>query len=311
MTASVPYPRKRIAVVGSGALGLFYGAMLQRAGQDLHFLLRRDLRAITATGLQVRSIDGDFHLPKVAGYASSREIGVVDLVLVGLKTFANPALVKLVAPLVGPATAILTLQNGLGNEELLAEAFGIDAVLGGIAFLCANRGEPGTVLHLGEGRIRLGEAGGGLSARARELAGMFSQAGVPCDAVADLQRARWEKLVWNIPFNGLCALTGKDVTELLAHPPSARLVENIMNEVVTGANRQKLSEPLDGAQFIPKMLAMTRQMDHYRPSMMLDRLEGRPLELEAIYAIPLQRAKDRGVELPLIEMLYSLLDLGE
>jgi 2-dehydropantoate 2-reductase len=311
MAASVPNPRKRIAVVGSGALGLFYGAMLQRAGQDLHFLLRRDLRAITANGLQVRSIDGDFHLPRVAGYASSREVGVVDLVLVGLKTFANPALVELVAPLVGPATAILTLQNGLGNEELLAEAFGIDAVLGGIAFLCANRGEPGTVLHLGEGRIRLGEAGGGLSARARELAEMFSQAGIPCNAVVDLQRARWEKLVWNIPFNGLCALTGKDVTELLAHPPSARLVENIMNEVVTGANRQKLSEPLEGAKFIPKMLAMTRQMDHYRPSMMLDRLEGRPLELDAIYAIPLQRAKDRGVELPLIEMLYSLLDLGE
>jgi len=311
MAASVPYPRKRIAVVGSGALGLFYGAMLQRAGQDLHFLLRRDLRAITANGLQVRSIDGDFHLPRVAGYASSREVGVVDLVLVGLKTFANPALVELVAPLVGPATAILTLQNGLGNEELLAEAFGIDAVLGGIAFLCANRGEPGTVLHLGEGRIRLGEAGGGLSARARELAEMFSQAGIPCNAVVDLQRARWEKLVWNIPFNGLCALTGKDVTELLAHPPSARLVENIMNEVVTGANRQKLSEPLDGAPFISKMLAMTRQMDHYRPSMLLDRLEGRPLELEAIYAIPLQRAKARGVELPLIEMLYSLLDLDE
>ena len=311
MAASDLTPRNRVAVVGSGALGLFYGAMLQRAGQDLHFLLRRDLQAITAAGLQVRSIDGDFHLPEVAGYADTREIGVVDLVLVGLKTFANPALVDLVAPLVGPSTAILTLQNGLGNEELLAEAFGVDAVLGGIAFLCANRGAPGTVLHLGEGRIRLGEAGGGLSARARELAGLFSQAGVPCDAVADLQRARWEKLVWNIPFNGLCALTGKDVTELLAHPPSARLVKDIMDEVVAGANRQNLNAPLDGARLIANMLAMTRQMDHYRPSMMLDRLEGRPLELEAIYAIPLQRAKTRGASLPKVEMLHALLELGE
>ncbi|HKI52300.1 MAG TPA: 2-dehydropantoate 2-reductase, partial [Geothermobacteraceae bacterium] len=252
----------RIAVVGAGALGLYYGAMLQRAGHEVRFLLRRDLQAIGRSGLQVRSIDGDFHLPRVAGYATSHAIGSVDLVLVGLKTFANQTMVDLVAPLVDSTTAILTLQNGLGNEELLADAFGVDAVLGGIAFLCANRGEPGTVLHLGEGRIRLGEAKGELSERAATLARLFSLAGVPCEAVADLQRARWEKLVWNIPFNGLCALTGKDVTELLAHPPCARLVEKIMREVVTAANYQDLSEPLDGAHFIPKMLAMTAQMDH-------------------------------------------------
>lgn len=311
MVASDSTRFSRIAVVGAGALGLYYGAMLQRAGHEVRFLLRRDLQEIGRSGLQVRSINGDFHLPWVAGYATSHAIGSVDLVLVGLKTFANQAMVDLVAPLVDSTTAILTLQNGLGNEELLADAFGVDSVLGGIAFLCANRGEPGTVLHLGEGRIRLGEAKGGLSERATALARLFSLAGVPCEAVADLQRARWEKLIWNIPFNGLCALTGKNVTELLAHPPCARLVENIMREVVTAANSQDLSEPLDGARFIPKMLAMTAQMDHYRPSMMLDRLEGRPLELEAIYAFPLRRAQDKGIELPLIEMLYSLLDLGE
>jgi 2-dehydropantoate 2-reductase len=311
MTATNQIPRLKVAVVGAGALGLYYGAMLQRAGQPVHFLLRRDLQAITASGLQVRSINGDFYLDQVAGYASSQEIGPVDLVLVGLKTFANRVLVDLVKPLMGPTTAILTLQNGLGNEELLVAAFGPKTVLGGIAFLCANRGEPGTVLHLGEGRIRLGEAAGGLSARADELAGLFRQAGVPCEAVADLQRARWEKLVWNIPFNGLCALTGKDVTALLNHAPSAELVEKIMGEVVVAANRQPLSEPLDGARFVPKMLNMTRQMDHYRPSMLLDRLEGRQLELEAIYAIPLLRARAAGVATPLIEMLYTLLDLGE
>lgn len=300
-----------IAVVGAGALGLYYGAMLQRSGHRVHFLLRRDLPAITANGLQVRSIHGDFHLPEVHGYASSRDIGKVDLVLIGLKTFANPVMPDLVAPLVGPATAILTLQNGLGNEEWLADSFGASAVLGGIAFLCANRGTPGTVHHLGEGRIRLGEFSGGRSARAEQLAELFCRAGVPCEAVADLQRARWEKLVWNIPFNGLCALSGKDVTRLLAHRDAARLVEGMMREVVFAANRQALTEPLDAARIIPKMLAMTRAMDHYRPSMMLDRLEGRPLELEAIYAIPLQRARQQGVAAPLIEMLLTLLELGE
>lgn len=300
-----------VAVVGAGALGLYYGGMLQRAGIDTRFLLRRDYAAISSQGLQVHSIAGDFHLSPVRAYKSSRAIGPVDLVLVGLKTFANHALVELITPLLGPDTLILTLQNGLGNEELLATAFGPERILGGVAYLCSNRGEPGHVHHLGEGRIRLGELAPGMSSKAGELAEIFSAAGIPCQAVTDLRRIRWEKLVWNIPFNGLCALTGKDVNELLAHPPSRQLVEELMWEVVNAANQQVLQEEIKGEEFIARMLTMTDQMDHYRPSMMIDRLEGRPLELEAIYAIPLQLATTAGQPMPQVAMLYSLLDLGE
>ncbi|BCR06972.1 2-dehydropantoate 2-reductase [Desulfuromonas versatilis] len=300
----------KIGVIGSGALGLYYGAMLQRGGQDVRFLLRRDFAAVRAHGLRVQSVDGDFHLESVAGAREASELGEVDLVLVGLKTFANHRLVELVRPLVGENTAILTLQNGLGNEQLLAGAFGAQRVLGGIAFLCANRGKPGTVLHLGQGNIRLGEFAGGLSPRAEAIAEMFRACGVGCEAVADLLRARWEKLVWNVPFNGLCALTGKDVTELLEHPPTRQQVCALMLEVVAGANAQGLSSPVP-AEFVERMLSFTDGMDHYRPSMMIDRLEGRPLELEAIYGIPLQQAAARGVEMVRVRMLHALLALGE
>ncbi|RME60086.1 MAG: 2-dehydropantoate 2-reductase, partial [Caldilineae bacterium] len=145
----------------------------------------------------------------------------------------------------------------------------------------------------------------------RRLADLFCAAGVPCEAVEDLAKIRWEKLVWNIPFNGLCALTGRDVTELLAHAPSAELVREMMEEVVAAANAQNLSRPLDGGAFIDRMLQMTAAMDHYRPSMMIDRLEGRPLELESIYAIPLERARAAGRPMLRVDMLYRLLDLGE
>jgi len=300
----------KIAVVGAGALGLYYGAMLQRAGHDLHFLLRRDFEALTGGGLQVRSINGDFRLARISGYRDPAEIGPVDLVLIGLKTFANQALAELCRPLLGAQTRLLTLQNGLGNEELLATEFGAGRVLGGIAFLCSNRGAPGEVLHLGEGRIRLGEFAGGLSPFAEQLAANFTAAGVPCQAVADLQKARWEKLVWNIPFNGLCALTGRDVTELLTHPPSFLQTRQIMLEVVAAANAQGLSAPIEES-FVEKMLEMTLKMDHYRPSMMIDREEGRQLELAAIYAIPLQRARRHHVATPRIDLLHALLDLGE
>lgn len=300
-----------IGVIGAGALGLYYGAMLQRAGHQVSFLLRSDYQAIQENGLQIHSINGNFSLPEVAGFRSAEKIGTVDLVLIGLKTFANQHLIELVRPLVGEQTAILTLQNGMGNEELLAEAFPAEQILGGIAFLCSNRGEPGHVHHLGEGRIRLGEFTGGRSPRSQELAEMFIQAGVPCEAVADLRKARWEKLIWNIPFNGLCALTDKNVNQLLAHDPSKNLVRQIMTEVVAAANAQQLTQPIKGEPFIERMIQVTEQMDNYCPSMMIDRQEGRPLELETIYAIPLKLAEEAGVAMPCTEMLYGLLDLGE
>ncbi len=300
----------RIGIVGAGALGLYYGAMLQRSGQDVRFLLRSDYRAIRDNGLQVRSVDGDFHLEKVQGFRRPEDIGPVDLVMVGLKTFANHRLVELVRPLLGDRTAILTLQNGLGNEELLAAALGAERVLGGIAFLCANRGEPGTLLHLGQGHIRLGELVGGPSERAEAIAARFRSSGIQCEAVADLRRARWEKLVWNIPFNGLCALTGRDVTDLLAGLPGRQQVRYLMEEVVMAANAQGLSEKIP-RDFIDRMIEFTDGMDHYRPSMMIDRLEGRPLELEAIYGIPLKMAAEKGLDMARVGMLYALLAAGE
>jgi len=301
----------KIAIIGSGALGLYYGAMLQRAGQDVHYLMRRDYEAAGRCGLEIRSARGDFRLPKVQAHRDSESIGAADLVLVGLKTFSNALMVELCRPVIGEHTAILSLQNGLGNEELLAEAFGPEKVLGGVAFLCSNRGEPGVVLHLGEGAIRLGEYQGPLRERTKQIAGIFKDAGVPCEAVSDLRRTRWEKLVWNIPFNGLCALTGKTVTELLRHSPTRRLVQDIMAEVIAAFNALGPQSPMESEGFIDKMIRASEQMVDYRPSMMIDRQEGRPLELEAIYGIPLQKAQEAGADMIRVRMLHSLLELGE
>ena len=299
----------RIAVVGSGALGLYYGALLQRADNDVRFLMRRDLDAVTRGGLTVTSPNGDFRLDRVQGFARPEEMGEVDLVLVGLKTFDNGRLVELCRPLMRGGAAVLTLQNGLGNEELLAEAFGSERVLGGVAFLGANRGEPGTVHHLGKGHIRLGEHRGGLSARATELAALFGAAGVRCEAVPDLARARWEKLVWNIPFNGLCALTGQTTDRFLAHAPSRKEVIALMHEVIAGANAQGLSEPIDRDRCVEEMMEQTVGLGAYRPSMMIDRQAGRTLELGTIYEVPLERAGARGVEMVRVRMLWALLSI--
>ncbi|PLX83381.1 MAG: 2-dehydropantoate 2-reductase [Desulfuromonas sp.] len=301
----------RIAIIGAGALGLYYGAMLQRAGNEVQFLLRRDFEAVCSRGLTVTSPKGDFHLARVLGFRNPDEMGPADLVLVGLKTIDNERLAELVRPLMQKNTAVLTLQNGLGNEELLAEAFGPERVLGGVAFLCSNRGAPGTVHHLGEGAVRLGEFSGKFSARAEGLAATFSAAGIPCQSVPDLVKARWEKLVWNIPFNGLCALTGKTTSDLLASPAVREQALALMGEVVEAANAQGLSNPIDGNAFCARMMGLTEGMDRYRPSMMIDRQEGRPLELEAIFGTPLRRAAEKGVEMTRVRLLEALLKLGE
>jgi 2-dehydropantoate 2-reductase len=297
----------KIAIVGAGALGLYYGALLQKSGEDVHFLLRRDYDAITCHGLKVFSINGDFTLPYVQCYQTSEEIGPVDLVLIGLKTFANNHYSKLVGPLVGENTQILTLQNGLGNEEALAELFGKEKIIGGVAFLCSNRGEPGEVHHLSAGRIVLGEYQHCNRERLDHLATTFTNAGVECRATDDLKRSRWEKLVWNIPFNGLCALLQQPVNILLAKDASRRLVREIMLEVITAANVQGLTKPIPEA-YADSMLTFTDNMGEYRPSMLIDRTEGRLLEITAIFRSPLKCGHDKGINMPRVEMLATLLE---
>lgn len=302
----------KIGVIGAGAIGLYFGARLQQAGHEVSFLLRRDYDAIRRNGLTVHSVNGGFHLPQVHGVQRPEEIGPVDLVLVAVKTFDNERLAELVGPLLQQGTAVLTLQNGLGNEELLAELFGAERVLGGVAIIGANRGEPGVVHHLALGSIRIGEYTGGLSERTAQLATLFNAAGIPCEAAADLRQVRWEKLIWNIPFNGLCTLLQQTPGRLLAHPPSRTLVAEIMTEVIHGANAQGLLEPIPVAEMVATQLEKTGQHTaNYRPSTMIDRIEGRPLELESIFLIPLQHAARQGVQMVRVGMLYALLDLGE
>lgn len=297
----------RIAVVGAGALGLYYGAMLQRSGEDVHFLLRRDYEAITREGLRVFSVAGDFTLPRVRGYRAPEEIGPVDLVLVGLKTFANDRFAALLGPLLGERTQILTLQNGLGNEEALSELFGAERVLGGVAFLCSNRGAPGEVHHLGAGRIVLGEYLPRDRERLDRLVAMFGTAGVECRATDDLKRSRWEKLVWNIPFNGLCAILQQPVDRLLSKEASRALVRGIMEEVIAAANAQELTRSIP-AGYADSMLEFSDGMGTYRPSMQIDREEGRQLEIAAIFRTPLAYGWRRGISMPRVEMLATLLE---
>ncbi len=297
----------KIGVIGAGAVGLFFGSLLQRNGQDMHYLLRSDYDAISNNGLNVYSINGDFHLENLNVYRKASAIGEVDLVMVALKTVSNHNMVDLVKPLVGPNTLILTLQNGIGNEEILAEAFGSDNILGGITYLGAARKEPGSVYHTNMGKIDLGEFDRPPSERCETLATMFSEAGIPCKVINDLRRKRWEKLCWNIPFNGLAALLNQDTAQLLADAGMKELIYKLIVEITTAANAQDILKPLDGDSFANNLIGYTEKLTPYRPSMLVDRDAGRAMETESILGVPLQQGRDKGIEMVHVDMLYRLL----
>ena len=309
---SAPFPaRPRIAIVGSGAVGCYYGGRLAQHGHEVHFLLRSDYDAVKKSGLQVRSCDGDFHLPRVSCHRSTADIGPCDLVIVAMKTTANQALPGLLPPLLASDTLILTLQNGLGSDDFLAECFGSERVLGGLCFVCINRIAPGVIEHFAQGHISLGEHSGPPQPRTLALAEMLRTSGISCGVEANLLTARWKKLVWNIPFNGLSIAAGsKDTAAILADPTLEQRVRDLMREIIGTAGRLGHPIPLS---LIDSMIERTRTMSGYKPSSLVDFLAGREVELDTIWGEPLHRAKIAGIAMSKLEALYGELRerLGE
>lgn len=313
----------KIAVVGCGALGSYYGAKLARAGQEVHFLLRSDYDAVRRRGVFIQSPDGDFNVrPHCA--RKPEEIGPSDLVVIGLKTTANSAFPELLPPLIGKHTAILTLQNGLGNEEQLARLFPPQQILGGLCFVCLNRTEPGVIRHMDHGMIVLGEFQRWPEPRTHDIASMFRHAGVVCKVTDNLAQAHWEKLVWNVPFNGLgvasaagleamtaagesSGLPGPCLTteKLLADPRWETLVRELMLEVIRAANALGYPVPETVAA---RQIERTRTMGAYKASTLVDFERGQPLELESLFLEPLRQAKAAGVAAPRLERLAAVLE---
>lgn len=294
---------ERIAIVGSGAIGLYYGGRLAQAGEDVRFLMRSDFDAVAAGGLTVESVHGDFDLPRVRAFRRAEEMGPVDLVVVSWKATANHLLEATLPPLLHEGTRVLTLQNGLGNCEAIAAIVRPERVLGALCFVCINRIAPGQVRHSAGGRMVIGEWRNGGEGWAEETARRFKAAGIPAEAVAHLERSQWEKLVWNVPFNGLSVARGGVTTDvLLATRETEEEIRGLMAEVIAAA--RALGLDLDEG-LIDFNVERTRPMGPYRTSSMIDYVEGREVEVGPIWEEPLRRAREAGVAMPRLERLLD------
>jgi 2-dehydropantoate 2-reductase len=304
MAAMNRTPLGKIAVVGSGAVGGYYGGMLAHGGHDVHFLMRSDLAAVRARGLTIHTKGAEVRLPHVQCTGTTEEIAAADLVLIALKATANADLERLLPPLIGPATALLTLQNGLGNEEFLAARWGAGRVMGALCFVCINRTEPGVIRHLDHGSISIGEFGRPASERVRAIAEAFAAVGVESHPVDDLAGERWRKLLWNVPFNGLSIAAQANVAQVLADDGLRTLARELMREVLDAARRLGHEIPDSYADW---QIERSYSMGTYRPSSMIDYEEQRPVEVGAIWGEPLRQGTAAGAAMPRLEMLHRLI----
>ncbi|NJK37012.1 MAG: putative 2-dehydropantoate 2-reductase [Oscillatoriales cyanobacterium RM2_1_1] len=302
-------PTRSYAIVGTGAIGGFYGAKLQRGRFAVHFLLHRDYEYVCRQGLKVESPDGDLSLLEVQAYARAQDMPICDVVIIALKTTYNFQLREILPHIVGPETVILVLQNGLGTEAEIAEMVGDQAIVGGLCFICSNKVGPGHIQHLDYGAVTLAEylpdyQRAGQTQRLEKIAEDFKQADIPIELSPDLLLARWKKLVWNIPYNGLSVILNARTDEIMSHSATRLVVEEIMQEVLQGA--KACDRPIS-PEFIRTMLDHTENMKPYLTSMKLDYERKQPLELEAIFGNPLRRAAMAGIKLSRIEILYRQL----
>ncbi|HEY9155930.1 MAG TPA: 2-dehydropantoate 2-reductase, partial [Opitutaceae bacterium] len=274
----------KIAILGSGAIGSYYGARLAKAGADVRFLARSDAAVLNEQGIEVQLPDQRLIVHPVNATADPREIGPCDLAIIALKATGNAALANLIPPLLHQHTALLTLENGLGSDELLAAQFGSERVIGGLCFIAASRTSPGKISCVHPGSISLAEFGRPISARVQELVNRFKSAGVNCQASDDLAALRWRKLVWNIPFNGLSiAAGGVTVDRILADPALLTETRTLMAEVIAAAGKLGYSLP---ESMIDQQISVTYPMGPYKPSSLIDFLAGREVEVEAIWGEP-------------------------
>ena len=301
----------RIAVIGAGAVGSYYGGRLAEAGHDVTFLMRRDYDAVKENGLKFTSPQGDFTLSHPQIVRESKDIGPVEWVICSLKSTSIDDAQELVQPCVDKNTRIIVLMNGLGLEDHFAEWFGPQRIFGGMAFTGINRGEPGVVHHIHYGSITLGHYSDD-PAETELAVRLWSQSKVKVTITDCLLYTRWEKLCWNIPFNGLAvAAGGITVDQIMNNPGLRQAARTIMEEVIASGNADlnfhKESTHIDHDATIKRFHDSSDNMGDYRPSTMIDFVEGKRMEIPAIFGEPLRRAQLLGVSTPQLILLTVLL----
>lgn len=297
----------KIAVVGAGGVGGYYGGLLSRAGHEVAFLARGEhLRALRERGLKVDSPHGGFHVSPVSASDSPAEIGPVALTIFSVKTYDTDAAAALMAPLVGPDTTILPLQNGVESAGRLAERYGAGRVLGGATWIASSIAEPGVVRQESAfRRIVLGELDGRMSKRAQVIRDALAETGADVELSGDIDRVLWTKLVFIASFGGLASVTRAPAGPIRQDAEARSLLIRAMHEVQAAAGAKGVTLEED---VVDKTTSFFDGLDPTTtPSMLRDVQAGRRLEHDALNGAIVRAGRAGGVPTPVHEFLWSCL----
>lgn len=298
----------KVLVIGTGAVGSFYGALLARRGVDVSVVARSDYDSIRANGIDVDSPLGHMHFAPRRVVRNAAELSEPpDYVLLCVKIVEQADRIALLRGALGPKTAIVLIANGIDIEDEIAQGYPEHELISGLAFICVTRTAPGQIWHQAYGRLVLGAYPRGLSERTRLLSAAFAQSGIHCIASEDIVTARWQKCVWNAAFNPLSVLSGGlGTADILS--TQEPLVRALMQEIQSIAAVIGHALPDD---IVERNIESTRQMPPYKTSMLLDFEAGRPMETEPILGNAVRTARQASVAVPHLETIYALLKLTE
>ncbi|HHJ38958.1 MAG: 2-dehydropantoate 2-reductase [Methylothermaceae bacteria B42] len=298
----------KVLIVGTGAIGGFYGALLAKQGAEVSVVCRGDYDTVKTHGIYIQSTLGEWTFQPDAVYRHAGEVpSPPDYVILCTKVLPHVDRVALIREAVGPETAITLIQNGVEIEDELAKAFPDNELISGLAFVCVSRTKSGHVWHQAYGHLMFGRYPAGITPKVTALCDTFNKSGISAKAMEDIVAARWQKCVWNAPFNPLSVLSGGLYTSDILENQEA-FVRQLMTEVCAIA--EATGHPLP-PNVIDKNIANTYKMPPYKTSMLLDFEAGRPMETEAILGNAVRAGQREGVAIPRLESVYALMKLRE
>jgi 2-dehydropantoate 2-reductase len=299
----------RYAVIGAGGVGGYFGGRLAQSGADVRFLARgAHLDAMRKNGLQVRSYYGDFHLPRVWATSDPREIGAADYVLVCVKSWDTSPATDAALPMLGTGTAVISLQNGVENEDQIADVVGAERVMGGLAYVIARIAAPGVIEQIGPtAKVIVGELDGHISARGTAFARDCASAGIDIELSTEIQSEIWRKFLYICAFSGTCTVTRSSLGPVLQDPDTRALFVSCMEEVKALADAKAIWLESD---IVSSQLGRADGFAaEVKPSMLTDLERGNRLELDWLNGAVDRMGRELGIVTPANRFVYTALKL--
>jgi len=298
----------RIAIVGTGGLGGYFGGLLARAGHEVTFIARGEhLQAIRTRGLKVYSVHGDFEIRPARATDNPADVGPVDLTICAVKAYDTDSAAQLMRPLIGPSTAILPLQNGVESVTRLSRYFHKEAILGGAAWIVSSIAEPGVIRQESQvRRIVLGELDGRETPRAHAIRDALAEGGATVEVTSEIEKVLWTKLLFIASFSGITSVTRAPAGPVLACDESRLLFIQAMREVEAVARARGL--PLDADVVEKNLVAFAEKFEPTATtSMQRDVVAGRRLEYDALNGAVVRAGRASGVPTPIHEFIWTCL----